>query len=363
MVAPWALAQHSLLLLQLVAGQPFPASQDKPAPPRFSFSAGPMARAWSLVQPGIPAAAKSAVNLPPDQGQVTSKSEVWSQWARAVAQCSTPGPASSAARMWLAAFARLQNRDDDAWEHLSHAGGEAAALSQVLPMLVPGAARSELERGAWPVLDDGALLAPALPPPAGAASEVVLGTGRPRRGWASCEGFRVGAATLSLRVTVESDGVQVELGHLAGGPARVRVLLPEAPDFELSVEYVDWVRQEGPRAPRDVALEPGGEPVVLFGRWRPRKIEWPTQLPRGPSAQLDGPGILIQAAQGDDLSGPARGLSELLGRAVQPLAVRPGAQREPWAGIVVDLSDPVEKKRKLAGIIGLAERFALAAAR
>ncbi len=340
-----------------------PAAQDEDDAPRFSFSDGPLVRAWSLVATQAPADSARELRLPAEAGILGSPEEDWSEWARALERCSAAEPESSAARLWLSAFARQQSRDDDAWEHLAHAAGDPAGMRAALALLVPGVERSMLARGAWPRLPDDSLLAPALPPPAGPAAQVVLGTGRPRRGSSRCENFRVGAAVLSLSVTVESDGVQVELAHLSGGPARVRLLLPEAPDFALAVEYVDWVRQPPPRAPRAVALEPGGEPIALFGRFEPRKIAWPTCLPRGPSAQIDGPGLRIHSAAGDDLAGAARGLRILLGRPVEMRAGAPEAALEPFAGIVLDLREPDLKERKLSGIVSLAERFSLAAPR
>lgn len=353
------------LLALLLAARQVPSelqasAQESPAAVAFQFSTGPFERAFALVDPagrGVPAALEA---LPPVDPAKRDEVACWKRWASAVRAASGSSDAA-AQRAWLAALAHLQGRSDDAWEHLAHAGGDPSQLAAVLPLLFPGVEPERLS--SWPTLPDGVLLTPALPPPSTPAAEVRLGTGRVRSGTARIEQLQVGAARIALAMRVEGDGVEVECTHLAGEPAHLRVRLPEPPDFELRSEYLDWNELEGVREAREIALAPGGEPVILFGRYRPRKVAWTTRVPPGLPAQAGRDGLLLLTTKSSLVAGLAAGLQQVLELRVEVRELAQDAVAPPFAGVVVDLRDPDQFTAKRAGLISVAERFALSTRR
>jgi hypothetical protein len=315
----------------------------------IELSPGPFERTWALLDPRVEA--RLPADLPLGQ---TASEELWSAWAERVDACRAGEPAQRAqARLWLAALAATQGRGDDAWEHLAHAGEAPAGLRAVLPLLAPGVAPADL--AAWPALPAGARLAPLSPPPGVPAAEVLLGVGRVRDGHAAVRGFTVGGARVEFALRVEGDGVQIELAH-AGGPAtELELAVPAAPDFTLASVHVDWERVEAPQGRLRVALAPGGEPVAVYGRYRPRRIEWPTSTPAELNAQIGRDGLCLWSAPGADLGGLRAGLATLLDVAV----LATGDPVPPARGLVLDLRDAATRDEKLAGLVSLAERFAL----
>jgi hypothetical protein len=342
--------------LAALAAHQAPA-QDPSAAPKLTFSAGPFERTLALIDPAALTRPPRAQELPPSDPTERDSAACWKQWAAALraAKAAQDAPAE---RGWLAALAQFQGRSDDAWEHLAHAGGDPGRLASVLPLLFPGVAPQAL--AAWPALEDGALLTPALPPPSEPAAEIRLGTGRVRSGSAKIEGLQVGDARIALEVRVEGDGIQVECAHLSGGPARLRVLLPEPPDFELRSEYLDWNELEGVRQAREIALVPESEPVILFGRYRPRKIEWTTRVPPAVPAQALRDGLLLLATKTAHVAGLAAGLEHLLELRVEVRELGTDQVEPPFAGLVVDLRDGELFAAKRDGLVSVAERFALA---
>lgn len=320
------------------------------AGPTFEFSAGPFERTWALVdarvEPALPA------DLPLG---AADRDENWTRWAERIAACRAASPAErAAARLWAAAFAARGERSDDAWDHLAQAGEAPAGLRALLPLLAPGVAPGDL--AAWPRLPEGARLAPLCPPPAVPAREVLLGLGRVREGRAIVRGFQVGAATLELSLSVEGDGVMIELAHRGGGACTLVLQVPVAPDFALTHVTLDWDEVPDPRAGVRVSLAPGGESVTVFGRWRPRRIAWPTSTPRGLHAEAELDGLCLWLPPGERAAGLSAGLAGLLDVAVR---VDDGLL-PPARGVVLDLRDDSTHAAKLAGIVSLAERFALA---
>jgi len=317
--------------------------------PEFDLSPGPFERTWALVDPRVEARLPEGLPL----GRVDGDS-AWSGWAAYLAACRTGSPEERAsARLWLAVLAARQGRSDDAWEHLAHAGEAPAGLHAVLPLFAPGVAPADL--AAWPALPDGARLSPLPPPPDVPAAEVVLGVGRVRVGHTAVRGFTVGAARVALALSVEGDGVQLELAHEGGGQAALELVVPVPPDFTLSSVHVDWARVEAPGGVVRVALEPGGEPVAIYGRYRPRRIEWPTSTPEAFDARLTRDGLCLWLAPDARAEGLRAGLAALLG-----VEVRASTSATPPArGLVVDLRDAAARAEKLAGVVSLAERFAL----
>lgn len=317
--------------------------------PRFELSAGPFERTWALIDPRVEA------RLPPDLPLEDLESDAtWRAWAEQLRTCRAGEPSErAAAHLWLGVLAARQGRSDDAWEHLAHAGEAPAGLGAVLPLLAPGVAPGEL--GAWPALSDGARLAPQLPPPSVPAAEIVLGVGRVREGHLAVEGFRVGGAEVQMALQVEGDGVQVELACVGGSAATLELVLPVPPDFRLASVHVDWESVKAPGGLVRVALEPGAEPVAIYGRYRPRRIEWPTSTPEGLDTRLERDGLCLWLAPGAPADGLRAGLADLLG-----IEVRTTDEAAlPARGLVLDLRDPAGRAEKLSGIVSLAERFAL----
>jgi len=349
-----------LWILLAPASAPVGPRQESGTALRYTFSEGPFERAWALVDAAVAPTRLEPDRIPALDPVQRESSDTWRRWAAAV-RAASGSEEASAQRLWLAAFACAQERYDDAWEHLAHAAGDAPGLSAVLPLMAPGVVPRAL--ASWPQLPDGALLLPALPPPDRPASQVLLGTGRVRGGAARVEGFRVGAAQLALSIHVEGDGVELVLEHLGGGPARVRVRLPEPPDFELHSEYLDWSRLEGTRCEREVELTPGGEARTLFGRYQPRRLEWPAQVPRALCAQLQRDGVLLLASPGGALEGLRAGLQDLLGLRVEVRELPPGLRPAPLGGVQVDLRSAAAFSTKRASLVSVAERFALSAPR
>jgi len=342
--------------LVAIAAHAAPA-QDQSGAPKFTFSAGPFERALALIDPAALTRAPRAQDLPPTEPAQRDSAACWKRWAEALRKVKSSQDAP-AERAWLAALAHFQGRSDDAWEHLAHASSDSDRLASVLPLLFPGVAPQALT--AWPALEDDVLLTPALPPPSGPAAEIRLGTGRVRQGSSKIEGLQVGTARISIELRVEGDGIQVECTHLSGEPARLRVLLPVPSDFEMHAEYLDWSELEGVGKPREVALAPGGEAVILFGRYRPRKLEWTTRVPPGLPAQAQRDGLLLLATQTARVAGFAAGLEQLLELHVEVRELGADQVEPPFPGLVIDLRDGELFAAKRDGLVSVAERFALA---
>lgn len=320
------------------------------AGPSFEFSPGPFERTWALVdarvEPSLPA------GLPLG---ALERDEDWTAWAERIAASRVgPPPERAGARLWAAAYAARGERDDDAWEHLAQAGEAPAGLRAVLPLLAPGVAPADL--AAWPGLPDGARLAPSLPPPSVPVGEVLLGLGRVREGYANVRGFQVGSATLDLSLRVEGDGVLIELEHRSGGACTLELVVPVPPDFALTHVHLDWDEVTDPHAGVRVALAPGSESVTVFGRWRPKRIAWPTSTPQGLHAEVELDGLCLWLPPGERAPALRAGLAQLLGVAVN----EDDGDLPPQRGLVLDLRDGATRAPKLAGIVSLAERFALA---
>jgi len=225
-----------------------------------------------------------------------------------------------------------------------------------MPFLLPGVDVAAPAEGTAPrELPDGALLRPALPPHDNA---FLFG-----RHEMSIAGLRVGSGRISMGVSVDPDGVQVELAHLGGEPVRVAVLLPEPRNFAIRVAYVDWFRQDEVGVPLEVELAPGEEPRVLFGRFAPRSSPWTRELPADLPAGLARDGLRLDyGALGDDertqLAGLDAALAQLLGARVEVVAPSAAESRPAFAGISVQL-EPETWRRELAAILSSVERFTL----
>ncbi len=203
-----------------------------------------------------------------DQGAAT-----WTGWGAAVKCAAREPEGASAAHAALVLCAARQGRHQDAWGHLERLGGFPEWSAAMLPMLLPGVPLDSASGvGGLPgALPDGVLLTPAVPPHSGAQRP-----GRIEQRTATLHGLRIGEAILDFKITIDSSGIEVDLLHTGGGPATVRVLLPEPEGLEIRVEYIDWMRQDELRVPLTVELLPGEEEHNLFGRFRPRRSPLPS---------------------------------------------------------------------------------------
>lgn len=357
------------LLLALLAQVPEP--QVVSAFPSFQIELpdGPAGRAW---------AAKMSVEnttRPTFEGVHGGKrswreEEDWRKWADAVAaERASPGT-DNLRRSLLASCAWSQGRSDDAWDHVAALAAAPEWLRVTVPFLFPGVFPPELlsgdvrnRLGALDGVNDGDVLAPALPPPSVPASELVLGTGRIERRAMKLTGLRIGAALVDMRVALEYEGLQIDLEHKSGADAKVKLRLPMPIDFDIANVYVDWQRREGPTTDDvEVTLVAGGEPTTIFARFEPLQVRWPTVLPSTLDATAREHGFALIVGDDDPergrISGFATAMERLLGCKTQ--VVSPAQAPTAAPAISIDLSAGPDRDRKLRGLISQCERFVLA---
>jgi len=324
---------------------------------------GPAAKAWAGVDAATVPAELPAGWRVLEADDPWSRPETWKLWADLVAAEREGEAPRAEQRAGLALLARAHGRAQDAWGHFGTLTAAPEWAAAVLPYLLPGApASARATRGGDPgVLPPGVVLAPLVPPshPGAQPGDVEVLD-------AEVRGVRIGEARVALRVRLETGGVQVDVEHLGGGPARLFVLLPEPEGFEIRVEYNDWMVQDTLRQPLEVRLEPDAPPVSLWGRF----LERPPLLPRGPAgrlpAQLALGGLALEVAAEDPdralLDAAAAQLERLLGIAVRVHAAGESASEDAdagWSGTRVRLSAGAERAALLRGIASAAEAYLL----
>jgi hypothetical protein len=328
----------------------------------------------SLVSEAFAAALTVAVSGGPAAGATRAEPGAWPApdapapyllWADTV-RAEAEGPTDGGRRAQLARWALGQGRDEDAWRHAAAAvAREPSAAPALLAAFLPGLtapAEFGADGGLLP-LPQGVALAPALPPPTERGRRVDVRT-------VTLQSLAIGEGAVDLLVGVRGDGVELSVEHRRGGAVEFTVELPCPVGFELRSAHADWERQDDPRAPIRVRVEPGSEPFRIWGRTEPRRPTWPTVVPTaldprartaGFEVQWDAPdGEAGEAARrsADDL---AAGLARLLGvhARVAPLApaAAPGV-----APIRLRLSSDPAGRDRLAELLSAAEGFALRAA-
>lgn len=338
------LATLAALLCQ---SAPVPAADG----PRVELPEGAASRAVALLRPDTkPAEIPAPLALGADPWATPA---VIATWSSAVARASADRSAL-APRAELALLSLAQERYDDAWAHFAACAEQPEIVAALLPRFLPGA----VSTSAIAELADGAVLRPALPPPSARAADA-----RVDRRAMSVQRFRVGAAELSLKVSVEAEGVQIEVRHLAGGACKLSIVLPQPSDAESEIEYVDWYRQETLRTPHELALEPGGDERVVYARLAPRPSAWP-RSEGALAAQLRLGELWLEVARDDARSDVIEALARAL--AAPPFGLRATTRdpRDPRPtdanGVAVDLAASADRPRKLAHLVSAAERLALA---
>ena len=292
----------------------------------------------------------------------------WNQWAAAV--LAGRGGDGDGARAELAVLAHRQNRDADAWSHLA-AIADPDRLRAALPHLLPGVPPvlgatatpdDGLPRpdGLAAPLPDGVTLRPALPPPLGEDVDHMVRQDRSVK----LSGIRVGAGVISLEVILRGDGVEVEAALVGGEACTVSIVIPEPEDFEIRVEYVDFMRQPEVGVPYELELAPGAEPRRLWGRFLRHPRPWPSVVPeQAPDLlELGGLEVVVRPAALDAsfYSELAQAFEIVLGVPAR-LAADDGGPRpvEGHAPLRFHLTQPEELRTKVAALMGSAEFHAL----
>ena len=334
------------------------------------LSAAALVPAWGAVELPPGPAADATARIPPGTAPAPLPAvadDAWTKpvtWKRSaellVAEAASAKP-DPARRAELALLALAQHRYADAWIRYAECADSAPTLAALLPHFLPGV---PVARAANLALADGAVLAPAMPP-------FLADAPPPPRGYVQRRAMRidrvpVGGSVLSLRVSVENEGVQIDVDHVEGPPVKVAIRFPEDPEFGYSDEYVDWFRQDQRGAPHEVALKAGDETHTLYARFEPRKPDWPTKEPDLVPAQLENGSILLLAGP----SAEERALADAVAAFLREGPLRIQARRadsraaapEPF-GVAIDLTSDADRARKLAWLAGTVERRVLEGAR
>lgn len=297
----------------------------------------------------VPAVASNAFALAPTW-------DAWSTLVLAEAHARAPDPER---RARLALFALEQGRSDDAWSHCAATSAHPEWTAAILPRFLPGVPRgSAIGVGGRPgALPDGVVLSPSLPPSSAARDD-----GRVDRRAMSVREIHIGRAVVSMRVSVESEGVQIDVRHVSGEPAQFSVLIPELSDWSFGDEYVDWYRQDEKRVPHKIEVKAGEEEHTFYGRFEARARTQPTRVPTSLPGSIVAGGLWFVIR--DDDSGRA-----LVASIADSLTARkfgftcrvraPGLERDNWSGVAFDVSAPDERAEKLRFLATALERFAL----
>jgi len=354
LLAPLALA-GLLATAQDLPGVPGPGDAVTPGDGAIVLPPGPVAAALEAL------GTRDARPLPSpwpawsDHGEAGWGGEAaWRRWVELLRAEAPPHPSAPARRAALAQLARAQGRDGDAWVHLLACASEPAVLADLLPQFIPGVAP-----GAAPdALPDGVLLTPALPP-----------AERPRGGLRWLAGrklvrtrFRLGEAECSLGVSVDRDGLEVAVHHLAGGPARVRVVPPVPRGIDPGLLFADWEKRKADSGPVEFLLTAEDPEHTLWLTFHPRAERWPEPALDTLAGLAPGRAIRVVSPAGDEprLRRFAEALGELLGVPAS-LCPRDAAAPPGLEPLVIHLEPDAAGERKLCELIGLAEAFALAA--
>jgi hypothetical protein len=209
----------------------------------------------------------------------------------------------------LALIAAGQRRADDAWRWLAaHGPGSPEHVAGTLAFLMPGVpVETPIGPGGRPgPIAPGALLTPLAPPrPAGVPEWRVV--------WRSAEfrGLTVGATVFDGKVVVESSGSEVRITHRSGEAATLSAQLAGETGFDFGGRYYDWEQlpADAPLVAK-IALAPGDEEHVYWGRFIERKEQRPSLPPPGTRpAQLELGGLGLIVAHDD----PRRELVDRIG--------------------------------------------------
>jgi hypothetical protein len=305
-----------------------------------------------------PADLGARTNVPAAAPDAWTKTATWEAWSELVESESRSARADSERRARLALLAGAQGRTEDAWRHFA-AIEDPAWLAALLPRFLPGvpAGTPSGVGGAPGPLADGVVLAPSLPPPART-------DGRVDRRAMSLRAFHVGGAVVSMKVSVEAEGVQIDVRHVAGESARFAVLIPASPDFAFADEYVDWYRQDALRVPHAIEVKPGEAEHTFYGRFEPRAKAEHARVPRSVPGSIREGGLWFTIVDADPERALVVGIAKTLEKrsfGFRAGVRAPRASPPSWSGVTFALEDVATRGEKLAWLAGAIEEFALRA--
>jgi len=340
----------------------------------------PAAQGHRLILPDSPAAKVWAGVAPetepaelPESFQKLAGTDAWSHAAtwELWAVLLTAAPLESAAdagrrHAQLALLALRHGRANDAWKHFETLGETPQYAARVMPFLIPGvpADTTILAGGTVGPLPQGVLLAPQLPPRTADPLE-----GRVEWREASLANIVIGESRISLRVAIESTGVQVDVTHLEGPTFACSVLLPEPEGWEIRVQYNDWMRQDEVRVPMAFQLDPeiygedDDKTVSLYGRFLEREPNQPGPLAtRELPAQMREGGLWFELPADDAeqavFEAAAASLAKLL--AIQVGVRAPGEPGEGWTGTTIRVPEDAAKRAQvLRQLVSAVENWSL----
>jgi len=277
----------------------------------------------------------------------------WRRWVELVRAEAAARIPDAARRAELAALARIQGRDGDAWAHLLACASDPPTVAALFPLFLPGVPLELVGSSApWP---EGLLLRPALPPADDPRAPLRVLSGRAFEQ----RSVAVSGARFTLRVEVDRDGTGVYLTHLEGEPARVRVVAPVPQGIDPGLLFADWEKLDRNDEPVEFSLGGDAPEHSLWLTFHPPGARWPTPRSEALSALRPERGlVLLTPRTGDPLLARfAEALAELFGipaRVASEIPRAPGL--EP---LVMNLEEAQGGERKLVSLIGLAESFAL----
>lgn len=345
--------------LPLLVALALPPRQDlvRPGTGSVALPPGPVAEALERLGPETtPLAPGAPWPLWSDRSSEGWGGELpWRRWVELLRAEGAPATRSPVHRAELAALARLQGRDGDAWGHFLACGAEPGLQAALLPLFAPGVPQELL--GHEGPLPDGVLLSPALPP----ASPIQAGL----RGLAGKRIERtelaLGAARCLVSVSVDRDGLEVGLRWLSGGAARVRVRPPLPRGIEPGTLFVDWEKRPGERGPIEFVLDAEANEHSLWLTYHPREIGWPAPPPERLHPPEPGQEVRVLSPRGDEahLRRFAEALGELLDR---PAGLHASDERPPTGlePLVLRFEDGPDDERKLVELMGTTEALLLA---
>jgi len=293
--------------------------------------------------------------------------KTWQIWSKSIALLHS-SPKLFGTRALLARLALAERRWDDAWSHFAALDGSRHCMEVVLPSFLPGATSGYAPSdGPLPApLADGVVLRPSLPPP----SEHSV-PGRIDVRAMKVNEFLVGKAKLAMRVSVEVEGVQIEIEHRSGDAARVSIVIPEPAEWAIGNEYVDWVAQTTHHEPLALELKPGEEAHTIYGRFQQRAISHPTHASAQVPAQIGGGRVWLLAPGDDARRALCDAIAASLNRlplhldcrvSTSPLEERARDDPPTGSGITIDLRSDAEREEKLAWLVSSLEHLCLAGA-
>ncbi len=288
----------------------------------------------------------------------------WNLWAKALQQ--EARESDPAARATLCILARAQGRMGDAWKHYERLGADPAWVAAVTHYLLPGAPLDSkvLMGGVLAPLPNGVLLRPCLPPlPELKEGQVPALPGGVLWRKASVRHMRIGEAWVDLTISVEDSGVQIDVAHRGGQPARVSIVIPEPEGYEIRLEYLDWMQTESLRQPIVVDLKPGEEPHTLWGRMMPAPKARPTPKPGHLPAGLREEGLFLELPESDPQLPQLQAISQTLADLLK-IPVSLGSSdhhKAAWTGTRMVLGPGPERASQLVWLAAATESFLLPA--